>query len=974
MREYPARAEAPVPNRSAALSSGRWLFRLLAFALLLCALAQAQEGVIADIVPRGNRRVPADTIKARMSTRRGDVYDQASLERDFNALWNTGYFDDLRFEREQTPKGWIIYIYVKEKPTIREIKYEGLKAFSQSDLLDKFKERKVGITQESQFDPTRIKKAEVVIKEIEAAHGRQFATVRTEVRSIPPAAVSVTFIINEGPKVKVGRIRFEGNKHVGSRTLLRAMKGTHPLGIPHSLILENLFARTFDASKLSEDAERVRYQYQTLGYYKAIVQDPRTRIRDKSAVSWYNPLKSKPGKVADITVPVEEGSRYRLKEITFSGYKALSNITVMRRAFRMKDGDIFNSDLVRKGLEQLRKLYGALGYINFTGVPDISVDEQRKLISMKVDIDEGKQFYVRRIEFQGNTTTRDKVIRRQLALEEGNIYNSQLWELSVLRLNQLNYFEALKPEKDSEVRQNAADTSVDITLKVKEKGKNTIGLTGGVSGLAGTFIGASYTTNNFLGLGETLTLSGNIGQFQRDVTLGFTEPYLFDRPLQTGFTVYTRKFDYNPARQSSIFGNVNLSSSVLNSLQNYSQSSTGFTLSASYPIKRSFKRVGLNYGFDVSSITTFTTSSQLFFEDVNFRNVSGPAALTGIRTSKVTPNFSWNRIDYPLRPHNGKSFFAGVDVGGIGGNTKMIRPVIEYKQFVPMKGLRPKFGHPEEGRQTFGFRILASHATGYGGVGISPFDRAYLGGDTDMRGFDVRSVSPAAWLPSTAQIAIQNPSGSTSPVNPPNQRQGAQLANIPVYQLIYPGGDTSTVANMEYRMPIVGPVTIAAFVDLGMSMILRQSQLQLVPAVLNVIDPNNVNNSGLNVRTDYGTPGATPTQSLEQWLNGYKFDQAIRPVAGTNKVLRMSTGPELQVILPIINAPFRIYYAYNPLRLNTVAIPPTTPSGQSLIQRGMFPPGGAGDYSYLQAMSLYGAGYRLKEPANTFRFTVATTF
>ncbi len=107
----------------------------------------------------------------------GDVYDQAALERDFNSLWNTGYFDDLRIEREPSPKGWIIHVYVKEKPTIREIKYVGLSSVSQSDVLDKFKERKVGLTQESQYDPTKVKHAEVVIKELLAAHGRQFATV-----------------------------------------------------------------------------------------------------------------------------------------------------------------------------------------------------------------------------------------------------------------------------------------------------------------------------------------------------------------------------------------------------------------------------------------------------------------------------------------------------------------------------------------------------------------------------------------------------------------------------------------------------------------------------------------------------------------------------------------------------------------------------------------------------------------------------
>ena len=168
--------------------------------------------MVSEIVIHGNRRIPADTIRARMFTKPGDVYDQAALERDFNSLWNTGYFDDLRIEREESPKGWIIHVYVKEKPTIREIKYVGLSSVSQSDVLDKFKELKVGLTQESQYDPTKVKRAEVVIKQLLAAHGRQFATIRSEVRPIPPAAVSLTFVVKEGPKVKVGRIKFEGNK------------------------------------------------------------------------------------------------------------------------------------------------------------------------------------------------------------------------------------------------------------------------------------------------------------------------------------------------------------------------------------------------------------------------------------------------------------------------------------------------------------------------------------------------------------------------------------------------------------------------------------------------------------------------------------------------------------------------------------------------------------------------------------------
>jgi outer membrane protein insertion porin family len=337
--------------------------------LLLAVTGLAQQDVVSEIVIHGNRRIPADTIRARMFTKPGDVFDQAGLERDFNSLWNTGYFDDLRIEREQSSKGWIIHVYVKEKPTIREIKYVGLSSVSQSDVLDKFKEQKVGLTQESQYDPTKVKRAEVVIKQLLAAHGRQFATVRSEIRPIPPAAVSLTFVVKEGPKVKVGKIKFEGNKQVKSRELQAAMKNLKPIGIPHSIFLENLFPRTYDSTKLQEDAERVRYYYQTKGYFKALVGDPRTQIHDTSGFVWYFPFKPSPGKAVDITMPVEEGQRYRLKQITFSGNKAIRNTAPLRTLFKLKDGDIFDTEAVRKGLEQLRKAYAALGYINFTPVP-----------------------------------------------------------------------------------------------------------------------------------------------------------------------------------------------------------------------------------------------------------------------------------------------------------------------------------------------------------------------------------------------------------------------------------------------------------------------------------------------------------------------------------------------------------------------------------------------------------------------------
>ena len=908
----------------------------------------AQQDVISEIVIHGNRRIPADTIRARMFTKPGDVYDQAALERDFNSLWNTGYFDDVRIEREQSSKGWIIHVYVKEKPTIREIKYVGLSSVSQSDVLDKFKEQKVGLTQESQYDPTKVKRAEVVIKQLLAAHGRQFATVRSEVRPIPPAAVALTFVVKEGPKVKVGKIRFEGNKAISSRELQSAMKNLKPIGIPHSIFLENLFARTYDSTKLSEDAERVRYFYQTKGYFKALVGDPKTQIHDTSGVKWYFPFKSSPGKAVDITLPVEEGQRYRLKEITFSGNKAIKDTRPLRALFKIKDGDIFDTEAIRKGLEQLRKAYASLGYINFTPVPNTDADDEKRLISLRIDLDEGKQFYVRRIEFEGNTTTRDKVIRRELALEEGQIYNGNLWELSLLRLNQLQYFQPLKPEQDSEIKQNAQDGTVDITLKVKEKGKNSIGLTGGVSGLSGAFIGLNYTTNNLFGKGESLTFEFEIGQYQRNETLAFTQPYLFDRPLQFGWSVYHRSYNYNQAALTQIQLNqtINLPASYQALLQNFTQTSTGFTTSMSYPIKRSFKRVGITYSFDNSSVQTFSAASTDYFEALAYRGISGPNSLNGIITSKVVPNFSYSKIDNPQRPHAGQSIYFGTEFAGLGGNVKYVKPVGEYKKFIPVN----------KGRNTVGFRMLGSWITGYGGQVAPPFDRFYMGGDTDIRGFDIRAISPVSFFPTAVSVPLQNPDGSIVPLNPANPRQGNYNVTVPVQQIIFPGGDTNIVTNLEYRVPIVGPVTIAPFVDTGWDFVSRESQLLIAGPQVTTLQT-----------TSFGCPSLN---SSFQCVGGttLPFTNQLPIVSGTNYQTRMSTGLELQVIVPVVNAPFRVYWAYNPLRLHETVNSPNP------ITRSMFPAGAAGDYTYAQVISIYQPKYLLSEPLKTFRFTVATTF
>jgi outer membrane protein insertion porin family len=946
------------------------LNRCVVLATLLLAtagLTWAQTDLVSEINVSGNRRIPAETIKARVFTKPGDVYDASALERDFNSLWNTGYFEDIKILREQTPKGWRLIFQVKEKPTIREILYLGHNSVSDSDILDRFKQDKVGLVVESQYDPTRLKKAEVSIKGLLAEHGHQFATIRTEIRQIPPAAVGITFVIKEGPKVKVGKIRFEGNKAVSSRTLRAAMKNLKPIGIPHSIFLEDIFAKTYDATKLEEDTERVRAEYQNRGYFKANVSDPKTEIHDTGHKGPHVPLiQSGPGKAVDITMPIEEGDKYRLGKITFKNNKAITNTAALRSLFPLKDGDLFARDKIAKGLEAMRKAYGEFGYINYTGVPNTTFDDDKKLAFLEIDIDEGKQFTVRRIEFVGNTTTRDKVIRRELALEEGSVYSSRAWELSLLRLNQLSYFDQLKPD-DNNVTDKKLDEKngqVDLTLHVHERGKNSIGLNGGVSGLEGAFIGLNYATNNFLGRGETLQVQISLGNLARSVNLGFTQPYMFDRPLQFGFNIFANKISYNQARQLSIFSgqNLNLPSAALQNLQNYSQSSAGFTTSMSYPLRRSFKRLGVSYTLDRSTLLPLSTASKNLFDFIAFRGISGPNAVNGIVTSKIFPNFSFNTLDSGISPHKGHQMTLGLELAGIGGTVHSVRPIIQYKKFIPVQNRR----------NALGFNIQGSFISGWGGLVAPPFQRFFMGGENDIRGFDIRSVSPVAFLPSSNVITLTNPDGTPVPKNPANPRLGNWTIPIPVDQIVFPGGDLSVFTNFEYRITIAGPVAIVPFWDMGIDPILRRSQLQIAQAQYDQV-----------VGTLFGCPTLDAGYNCQggSILNPRPSNE-LQVLGQTNWRPRASTGLELQMFLPVVNAPFRIYWAYNPLRLDQQANPPI-PITTAMFPQAQCPAGSppgticntaAGAYTYHLAVNTYSPSFQLREPRKTFRFTVATTF
>jgi outer membrane protein insertion porin family len=904
-------------------------------------VVQQIEDVIEAIEFRGARRVPQDTLRALIFSKKGDRLDAEMLHRDFMALWNTGRFDDITLEREQGQAGWIIRYRVVERRVIRSIKYDGMKSITVSEILDRFKERRVGLSVEQQYDPNRVQRAAVVLKEYLSERGRQFATVEPDVRQIPPSSLEVTFRVKEGPKVKVGKIEIDGNKAFNDRQIIRAMKNSRPIGIPYSILFENLFAKSFDSTKLEMDKDMLRDFYQQRGHFTARAVEHQVTMRDVGGDGLRIPLfkPNRPGKRADLKISVEEGRLYRLNKMNYTGVKLFRTPeTIFPNVFQLNEGDIFSTAKLRKGIEQMRKIYGEFGYIDFVPEPEFDPLPGSDKINLTLNVDEGKQFFVRRIDFTGNTTTRDKVIRREILLDEGQIYNTRYWELSLLRLNQLGYFEVLKENEAADIKRDTKTNTVDITLKVKERGKNSVQLNGGVSGIAGSFIGFGYSTNNFLGLGETLSIDAQLGDRIRNVTFGFTEPYFLDRPITLGFTVYTTRFNFDQGREVSLLTGRNLlplfDQLGRDNLLNYVSNGGGFTTFISSPTRKLgglFARVGLTYSYGVQNIRTESPASRQYFEYINFQGLEGQNSLSGIKTSALIPSYNYNSVDHPITPSRGKSLFVSTQFATVGGNVRMIEPTVDFKIF--RAGF--KKGH------VIGAHSLFRFVSGYGGRVAPPFNRFYMGGENDIRGFEIWGISPVAFIPSEASVPLLNADGSARQQKVIDPSNGAEFLSpvttqVPIYQMIFPGGDTQSVNNFEYRIPIAGPVTLALFADGGFNKITRTSQLRV--------------NAGRLTELNGKFPQAA-------------FGEKIPIAPGTQK-FRSSVGVEFQIMMPVVNAPFRLYWAYNPTILQDFLIPPI------VVDQSYFPNAA----SFANAVASVGQAFPFFERRKLWRFTISRTF
>ncbi len=942
------------------------------------ALAQTQqtapESVVEEVEIRGNRRIPRESILYYVQSKPQDRFDLDLARRDLQAIIQMGLFDPIAtklFVEDGARGGKIIIFQVKEYPIIRALEYRGMKSATESEVLTRFKERRVQVSKESQFDPAKANGARLVLRELLAEKGHPSAEVSVEVEDISATTVALIFNVDEGPRVRVKEIEFTGDHEGFSQRRLRgAMKLVKEAGLFSTFTSKDIYFK----EKLQDDLERVRFFLGTKGYLQAKIGEPKVEEAGKVSSGLPIPLLRKSGPGLKVTIPIEVGRRYRISKVEEKGV-TIFQPGVITAVSGLRVGDYADAKKIQENVfKGVKDLYGQYGYIqaDISPIPKfIDKTPEEGEVEWTLEVEEGRQFTMRRLEFIGNTNTRDVVLRREVLLNEGDAYNKKYWDLSIVRLNQLGLFDEIK-EKDAITRTNDRDQTVDIDLQVKEKGRQQIQLNGGVSGFAGSFFGLEYSTNNLMGYGESLTFALSGGNRSQSFMFGFTEPYLLGRPVSLGFQLFASKsqfigqgFNFGNATdilQASFFGLSSIDAATL-----FTQRTVGGTVSLSGPLAlftrrfrnfAQFTRLGLSYSLTGNSIQDPAVN-----RDADPKN-DVPVTFTQPRiiTSRIVPSIYYNTKNAYLDPTRGQSLFLGFSLAGgiLGGDVNTFAPSLEYQFFTPIFKRRSEKPHVLAMRfkadhiRTFGTPFDTQSLSFVGGIPI--FERFFLGGEYDIRGYNFRSISPV--VPSDSYLSTRNvvakvidpadstklidapvgtvdqsvlrnytfqsPTGACVGLDSPDPSKGCNTLKARTFFTPI-GGDTQFIYNLEYRIPVVSVLSIAAFADVGTSFNARKYTDQVTST--NFINQNiTVSGVTLNPAGRVATPEEIASAPKDSNGNPIGFrtvflqgDSQSYDIVRTSQQnvkflsdLRSSMGLEFRVQMPVINVPFRLIFAYNP--------------------------------------------------------------
>ncbi len=643
-----------------------------------------KEKVI-EVRVKGNLRVDEEVILDKVSTRAGDFLEPEKIREDLKNIYKLGYFEDVRAEVEEGEGGLILTYVVLEKPIIREIVFEGNKAVSEADLKKVIELKPLSVLNLKEVD-----KAAETIKAVYQQKGYYHTRVIPEIKTLAGRRVKVVFRIKEGQKLYIKKIEFTGNRAFSDKKLKKLLSVSEKTAFSwvkkvaqtvKSFISPEPAAEpgVYSLAFLYRDLEKIETFYHNHGYIEARVGEP--KIREEGG--WVY-----------ITIPIEEGPRYRMGKVEvlqdlFPKEKIYKELTLPREKY-------FSREALRRDQMRIADLFADKGYAYAKVDPELKRHRDTHTVDVTFRVDRGPMVYVNRIEIVGNTRTRDKVIRRELLVVEQRPFSASRLKKSEGRLRRLGYFEDVSFEKEKGVQENL----MDIRVKVKEQPTGTFSIGAGYSSVDKLIFMGQISQRNFLGKGQTLSFQGILGTRSNRYALSFMEPYFRDTKFSLGLSLYNWSREY----------------------EDFTRESSGGSFRLGYPLTPDLRVYG-GYRYDDTDLTDLNPYvSDIIKESIDIKI-----------TSAIEAGLVYDTRNRWFVPTGGMLHQLDFELAGqfLGGDSEYLKTVYQGHLYFPL---------------FFGFtghlHLGAGYITEGSGKKVPVYERFFLGGLNSIRGYRYGDVSP----------------------------------------------------------------------------------------------------------------------------------------------------------------------------------------------------------------------------------------
>jgi len=644
---------------------------LLVTMSMLHGISYAQEQpIVTAIEVHGLKRIEEGAIRTRVSQKIREPLSQEKTTEDIKTLYKMGYFDDVRVEIEPFEGGIKVIYVVKEKPTIVRVEFQGNKEFEDSKL-----QEKINITPGAIADITLINDNATKLRAFYEDEGYYLAKIVPVLRKLKEGELALTYQIEEGQKVKIKEIRIEGNRIISAKKIKGAMKTTE-----RGLFSFITGTGYYKKEEMKADVERIRDLYYNNGYIKVMVGEPKIQLTDDM-------------KGMKITIQISEGEQFRVSSVEVTGEKVYTEQEV-RQQIKIAPKMVFSKAVLQRDVAAISELYANNGYALVSIFPDLTPDEEKKETKIVFKINEGDKYRIGRIEISGNTRTRDKVIRREIRLDEGDLFNAASLKRSYERLTNLQFFETV----DIAPKPKPEEKLVDVDVKVKEKSTGFLSVGGGYSSVDKIVGMVDVTQGNLWGTGQYLKLRGELGALSSYYEVSYKDPWFLDKQLTFGASIYRNTRDYGDFDREG-YG-------------------TEFSLGKNF---WEYWTATISYNFEDALVYNVLDTASSVIKD------QGGTYITSAFSFSLMRDSTDNHID----PMRGSRNDASVTVAGFGGNTGYIKGLAESGWYFPV------------------FDVTAIHLKGTIGYETAIFgkklplyEQFYVGGINTVRGFDFGYAGP----------------------------------------------------------------------------------------------------------------------------------------------------------------------------------------------------------------------------------------